>query len=249
MLSWIFQSTLSLRRATGVYLLHLPHSGLFQSTLSLRRATWPVSRLAWSPENFNPRSPCGERQSLPEWRRAAFRYFNPRSPCGERPADVQTACSGSKFQSTLSLRRATLSLEFDFADSGNFNPRSPCGERHRQVASLVLAFGFQSTLSLRRATLAIDDQRDLYLVFQSTLSLRRATFLVAPWMRRSRNFNPRSPCGERQPSFTPSGAQHIFQSTLSLRRATVQAIHSSLDREISIHALLAESDDGWHRAP
>ena len=33
---------------------------------------------------FNPRSPCGERLTLPPSRRLWKGYFNPRSPCGER---------------------------------------------------------------------------------------------------------------------------------------------------------------------
>ena len=55
--------------------------------------------------------------------------------------------------------------------------------------------------------------------FQSTLSLRRATPFVAL-----------------------SDLVHIFQSTLSLRRATAWYLNSVQYEEISIHALLAESD-------
>ncbi len=56
-------------------------------------------------------------------------------------------------------------------------------------------------------------------LFQSTLSLRRAT-----------RFRPSVPCF------------WIFQSTLSLRRATKRFFLSSPRADISIHALLAESD-------
>ena len=35
------------------------------------------------PIDFNPRSPCGERQ-LPALQRGTDGHFNPRSPCGER---------------------------------------------------------------------------------------------------------------------------------------------------------------------
>ena len=56
------------------------------------------------------------------------------------------------------------------------------------------------------------------------------------------NFNPRSPCGERPgaPAVRPGAGQ--FQSTLSLRRATCRFLLSYLKKQISIHALLAESD-------
>ena len=79
---------------------------IFQSTLSLRRATAGKRHVVIGDNDFNPRSPCGERR-YPPGRTWTNRNFNPRSPCGERLTDVQTACSGPKFQSTLSLRRAT----------------------------------------------------------------------------------------------------------------------------------------------
>ena len=86
-----------------------------------------------------------------------------------------------------------------------------------------------------------------------------------PWLQLPLHFYPRSPCGERRPSFCvlPSNAgisihallaesdgQNIslldisstFLSTLSLRRATVHYDNYNLHCVISIHALLAESD-------
>ena len=126
----LFQSTLSLRRATGaravrpvVYLISihalLAESDLaiddqwdlhlvFQSTLSLRRATSLTVGLGKRGANFNPRSPCGERQCR-YCKRNLVCNFNPRSPCGER--------------------RWTANPERGI--SNNFNPRSPCGERQQ----------------------------------------------------------------------------------------------------------------------
>ena len=77
---------------------------------------------------------------------------------------------------------------------------------------------FLSTLSLRRATSALWMVRS-HLSFLSTLSLRRATF----W------------------SFVALKALE-FLSTLSLRRATYDTYAKVLRVNISIHALLAESD-------
>ena len=56
------------------------------------------------------------------------------------------------------------------------------------------------------------------------------------------HFYPRSPCGER-----PSPMQNyiqccVFLSTLSLRRATQKWFSDFIKKQISIHALLAESD-------
>ena len=56
-------------------------------------------------------------------------------------------------------------------------------------------------------------------IFLSTLSLRRATVRTGG-RAAARNFYPRSPCGERPPARLTPGVR----------------------REISIHALLAESD-------
>ena len=56
------------------------------------------------------------------------------------------------------------------------------------------------------------------------------------------NFYPRSPCGERPITRFPSGVAESFLSTLSLRRATLLLFHHGGNRAISIHALLAESD-------
>ena len=189
-----FQSTLSLRRATAVSMSWDPRDR-FQSTLSLRRATVVREHLralvaisihallAESDEQgyslkekeqyFNPRSPCGERlrSGVSE---VNPRYFNPRSPCGER---------------LPGLLHQFLSV--------NFNPRSPCGERPCSLYFLDHATRFQSTLSLRRATWPPSDTA------------------LTPW-----DFNPRSPCGER-PGRVLLGPHR---------------------QDISIHALLAESD-------
>ena len=144
--------------------------------------------------NFNPRSPCGERPALR--RRGCTRGaisihallaeaiearviawladFNPRSPCGERLAISSVHMLHIAFQSTLSLRRATIDQGCGVYEIMYFNPRSPCGERRKHNDWRLIVMAFQSTLSLRRATI----RRSYGLRvrgFQSTLSLRRAT--------------------------------------------------------------------------
>ena len=83
---YVFQSTLSLRRATrgpgcggpagpisihallaesDITTLHVSHGeGQFQSTLSLRRATRALRVVDIPLDDFNPRSPCGERLAV-----------------------------------------------------------------------------------------------------------------------------------------------------------------------------------------
>ena len=77
--------------------------------------------------------------------------------------------------------------------------------------------------------------------FLSTLSLRRAT-LIACQNGQLHDFYPRSPCGERHRPVTMHTWKKVFLSTLSLRRATSGYFRFSRLDVISIHALLAESD-------
>ena len=150
-----------------------------------------------APAGFNPRTPCGVRHL---WRYAYFlkRCFNPRTPCGvrPRPRDIvnfwisfnpRTPCGVrplgnnhqrqmAEFQSTHSLRSATiirrrlkrhqlvsihaLLAECDPSEiiiSGkwqSFNPRTPCGVRPARVSRRGRKRMFQSTHSLRSATYA-----------------------------------------------------------------------------------------------
>ena len=133
---------------------------------------------------------------------------------------VQLCQGGIQFLSTLSLRRATST-----------NPK----DRERRSISIhaLLAESddmrshnrrlnqeFLSTLSLRRATAGVSIRCVALVIFLSTLSLRRATL--------ASGINP---------------DQSGFLSTLSLRRATLFYYFFALCYVISIHALLAESDN------
>ena len=57
------------------------------------------------------------------------------------------------------------------------------------------------------------------------------------------DFYPRSPCGERRSCGGRVTPRSKFLSTLSLRRATIDAGTGFFVLDISIHALLAESDN------
>ncbi len=123
---------------------------------------------------------------------------------------------------------------------------------------------FQSTLSSRRATCFphggyIQGHISIHAL------LAESDTAALPPTRPSPDFNPRSPCGERPGTSARWSRPLIFQSTLSLRRATstfriwrswTETFQSTLSlrratcaaygfvmsRNISIHALLAESD-------
>ena len=78
--------------------------------------------------------------------------------------------------------------------------------------------------------------------FLSTLSLRRATVNRLKKISEYGDFYPRSPCGERRNFGKGLLRKAIFLSTLSLRRATRHQSDQCRWLNISIHALLAESD-------
>ena len=122
---------------------------------------------------------------------------------------------------------------------------------------------FLSTLSLRRATLAMAGYTKAEIISIHAL-LAESDCSFCPADSQGRHFYPRSPCGERRmepsstctkPRFlstlslrraTPRCRRHLrgrrFLSTLSLRRATLRAYQRYFAADISIHALLAESD-------
>ena len=78
--------------------------------------------------------------------------FNPRTPCGVRLAVHMLISYTTLFQSTHSLRSATVGLFTAFSGGRCFNPRTPCGVRLYAVVPSASDWMFQSTHSLRSAT-------------------------------------------------------------------------------------------------
>ena len=125
-----------------------------------------------------------------------------------------------QFQSTLPIRGATCLVG----------------------AALVVRRQFQSTLPIRGATASGADAEP-FCSFQSTLPIRGATWVSPSSSWRTRDFNPRSPYGERlRFSVRDDGRMAI----------SIHAPHTGSDvglrvpypsREISIHAPHTGSDD------
>ena len=123
---------------------------LFQSTLPAGGATISPTLNVVLIEDFNPRSPQGERPGIQLCPLICIN-FNPRSPQGERLAYTYNKTFYPKFQSTLPAGGATCDCRNTNNDGGisihaprrgsdksvklcansapNFNPRSPQGER------------------------------------------------------------------------------------------------------------------------
>jgi len=101
-----FQSTRSVRSATGRLLLWLPTTPEFQSTRSVRSATEPQYHLQLR-ENISIHALRAERDQQTQTQRAKQRGF----------------------QSTRSVRSATKTQAASDVTNMYFNPRAPCGAR------------------------------------------------------------------------------------------------------------------------
>ena len=102
---------------------------------------------------------------------------------------------------------------------------------------------FLSTLSLRRATNILCMVRFQVGGFLSTLSLRRATSPPSITPATSRNFYPRSPCGERRIHYDNYNLHCVISIHALLAESDTIFLTIYQERQgISIHALLAESD-------
>ena len=145
-------------------------------------------------------------------------YFNPRSPWGERPANQFWCDIYIQFQSTLPVGGATRKSVERLMSIRNFNPRSPWGERQNRTRKRKFERLFQSTLPVGGATqelaavsagsaISIHAPRGGSDFFQFVQGGAGGISIHAPrggsdggipkGERIQRDFNPRSPWGER----------------------------------------------------
>ena len=163
----LFQSTLSVRRATLLYT-RAVFAMVFQSTLSVRRATWhlaaKISALHISIHALRKESDVVDQhpRTLIAISIHALRKESDLNGSETRP-------TGNGFQSTLSVRRATPLL-----------------------TGLISLMVFQSTLSVRRATSCQHAEKVFRLI--SIHALRKESdwrYMLSHL--NLLNFNPRSP--------------------------------------------------------
>ena len=190
----------------------------FLSTLSSRRATLLACGFR-VPRGFLSTLSSRRATKRVETLAEQFSNFYPRSPRGERQHHRSSRLDLSRFLSTLSSRRATFCILRGSRQTCDFYPRSPRGERPSRFRT-----GRTARLISIHALLAESDR-----------SKSKRNRLV-------RDFYPRSPRGERQICALPKIHALPFLSTLSSRRATTDLTLERIDNLISIHALLAESD-------
>ena len=213
-----FQSTHSLRSATGAGWSRLNPLIRFQSTHSLRSATYSCLELVEAAE-VSIHALLAECDSGGNGRALTDESFNPRTPCGVRPSLSYHSKLCTTFQSTHSLRSATSCTPSGFpfnsvsihallaeCDQGRgwkrlqcvrFNPRTPCG--------------------VRPGRLTPDYRRAHCFNPRTPCGVRHNLTL---YFKNCKSFNPRTPCGVRL-----------------YRQVRNRAVFL-----VSIHALLAECD-------
>ena len=191
---------------------------LFQSTHSLRSATRREDFFSY-PLLVSIHALLAECDSSMISSEALICCFNPRTPCGVRQTSTPVNLASWSFQSTHSLRSATIFYRLPRRTVFSFNPRTPCGVRHRRITRHAMGKQFQSTHSLRSATIPIPF---LQCPHRVSIHALLAECDATGWRCTppATSFNPRTPCGVRLFGFT------CFR----------------LGIIVSIHALLAECD-------
>ena len=172
-------------------------------------------------DNFNPRSPRGERRWLISvlsfarpisihapregsdryllFRELSNRNFNPRSPRGERLPLSAPPSSCQRISIHAPREGSDQRLPPRMSTSKYFNPRSPRGERLRLSPLCNSRSKFQSTLPARGAT--VDIGILMHPVVISIHAPREGSDIIAILLYMLwRDFNPRSPRGERRSS-------------------------------------------------
>ena len=123
-----FLSTLPARGATGFVAIHLLNA-LFLSTLPARGATVQLADEIAAWEQFLSTLPARGATDLLLQVGHIGEDFYPRSPRGERQTVTAFVMKPQKFLSTLPARGATVLGCPDFFGQRHFYPRSPRGER------------------------------------------------------------------------------------------------------------------------
>ncbi len=168
---------------------------------------------------FNPRTPCGVRQTGGEitWTRCWFQSthslrsatgdcasyssvsssFNPRTPCGVR-LNIESSSDEEEEEVSIHALLAECDSNFLllFRRGSGFNPRTPCGVRRISRNFILNTNKFQSTHSLRSATTANTQTSNSNMVSIHAL-LAECDLTLAITDRVHKGFNPRTPCGVR----------------------------------------------------
>ena len=173
----------------------------------------------FGPTYFNPRSPCGERLcdgfeaasdfaiSIHAPRVGSDRVmggfvddkidFNPRSPCGERLSPCINCAKVIVFQSTLPVWGATAFDHSRFAATAISIHAPRVGSDPMRSPHFSHPCLFQSTLPVWGATLVWQHWEEFCGISIHAPRVGSDPEALADFIK-DLDFNPRSPCGERQ---------------------------------------------------
>ena len=130
----------------------LPDTFLFQSTLPVRGATASMASIKAAIDDFNPRSPCGERRRAANTRPGARKFQSTLPVRGATAALAVQRDYVPRFQSTLPVRGATP-VDVYIVISAKISIHAPrAGSDLNRIHTPHLHTAFQSTLPVRGAT-------------------------------------------------------------------------------------------------
>ena len=176
-------------------------------------------------------------------------HFNPRSPHGERHEVLATGKMTIKeFQPTLPARGATSRTPRTLLQSQHFNPRSPHGERRAYACAAAFRRAISTHAPRTGSDSAAAGSPNRQTRFQPTLPARGATSAESVTRRRSRNFNPRSPHGERHFRSSSSFSGAII-STHAPRTGSDSVEFSRLYENLSFQPTLPARGATWGQTP
>ena len=219
-----FQPTLPARGATPSLIVtdavlgistHAPRTGSDTAECSSKARTAAISTHA-------PRTGSDGREVRP---RCTGQNFNPRSPHGERHSSEIACidlCKG--FQPTLPARGATWTRWAAYSTAGNFNPRSPHGERRAADDQRVAAVGISTHAPRTGSDIPANGNRENLFHFnpRSPHGERRGRNADVDGQG---HFNPRSPHGERRAQGVEQ-VNHLVISTHAPRTGSDKADHT-----------------------
>ena len=215
----------------------------FLSTLSLRRAT-NATRQVTQTCQISIHALLAESDPPRVVRKPATGRFLSTLPCGERPFE--------KFEGVIAIK---ISIHALLAESDNpggrapspprhFYPRSPCGERPPRGRFFFIL----SPISIH-ALLAESDFVQMIMSGYARISIHALLAESDPAAEnrctRSKNFYPRSPCGERHNPVAALTSEVSISIHALLAESDLPKSYLFPLKFISIHALLAESDYGF----
>ena len=142
-----------------------------------------------------------------------------------------------------------MSMRIDTDNNFDFYPRSPCGERQliAYQSGLLRDFYPRSPCG-ERQVLGLPGWLRVLISIHALLAESDAAVCKA--LSAELYFYPRSPCGERPyMGVTVLGIQHNFYPRSPCGERLADRYEMGIIRQISIHALLAESDASQTNLP